>query len=244
MARPVVLVNQSTKIPDQAYFEKVVAAYQRQVSEHYAPHYCDLQLSAAQADPKKRYTPTVETIFFLDNADVAGALGYHDLLASDVPVGYVFVETTLDDGEEWEVTGSHELLEQAADPYVNLGVVVTFPPKKPKPPHGPHHHDDKSQKKAFLAYETADPTEEDVYLIDGIPVSNFVLPAWFQDIGKPVGPFDYMGKLTAPLTLTRGGYVAYMPLGQTNWRQYTADARIAHVSRFKRKHRRHVKARG
>jgi hypothetical protein len=138
------------------------------------------------------------------------------------------------------VTLSHEVLEQLADPLVQQCVVVTFPPPKPhKPPHGPHHMgDDRGRaQKAAVAYETADPVEGDEYTIDGVPVSNFVTKAWFQDATNPVGPFDYLKKLAAPLSLTAGGYVAFSR-NLESWEQYTADARPAVHNPFRRRHRR------
>jgi hypothetical protein len=66
-----------------------------------------------------------------------------------------------------------------------------------------------------LAAESADGVEDTSYpiVVDdvegqaprSIRVSNFVLPAWFV-LGSP-GPWDYLGVLSGPQTLTEGGYV-------------------------------------
>src|SRR2546425_857524 len=58
-------------------------------------------------------------IAVVDNADVANALGYHDLTSAGLPLGKVFVGTALTYGEKPSVTLSHELLEMLGDPFVN-----------------------------------------------------------------------------------------------------------------------------
>jgi len=202
--RVIHLINQSTVV-SAADFAAAAAALQRQVNEHFAPLWSGLgcELVIDSAPPGQPVTPTVETIFVLDNSDQAGALGYHTLTQGDLPVGFCFAKTSLADNSPWQVTLSHELLEQLADPYVQTAVVVASFKGKP----------------AALAYETGDPVEADSYQIDGVAVSNFVTPAWFQDSAPPGTKLDYLGKLTAPLTLTPGGYVAYTT-DLTNWQQY------------------------
>ena len=43
----------------------------------------------------------------------------------------------------------------------------------------------------------SDPVEEDIFLVDGIEMSNFVHPAWFEPFKHPPGTkFDHLGLLT------------------------------------------------
>lgn len=62
----------------------------------------------------------------------------------------------------------------------------------------------------LVALEPFDPCEDGYYDVsDGkhiVSVSNFVHPEWFRP-GSSRQKFDHLGKLTAPLTLTPGGYV-------------------------------------
>jgi hypothetical protein len=78
---------------------------------------------------------------------------------------------------------SHEVLEAIGDPYANWWA------------DGPDYEH---------ALELADPVEGDSYDIGGVSVSNFVGPKWFR---KGDGPYDWMGKLSAPFTMTPGGYM-------------------------------------
>jgi hypothetical protein len=63
----------------------------------------------------------------------------------------------------------------------------------------------------LVALEPGDPVEDGFYDVsDGkniVSVSNFVLPEWFRP-GSSRRKFDHLGTLTAPLTITAGGYVA------------------------------------
>lgn len=135
-------------------------------------------------------------LVFVDNSDVADALGYHELSPAGTPYGIVAVKTTLDGGDNPMVTADHEAKEMLGDMDASaLAEIET------------------SGGFRGVAYELCDPVEADK---DGYPVklksgkvfqvSNFVLPAWFAQ-GAP-GPYDYMGQLKAPLTLRPGGYMA------------------------------------
>ena len=59
-------------------------------------------------------------LVFLDRADVANALGYHDLTPDGLPLSKVFVKSTLDVGQKVSVTACHELAEMLVDPAINL----------------------------------------------------------------------------------------------------------------------------
>jgi hypothetical protein len=91
---------------------------------------------------------------------------------------------------------SHEICETIADPYCSWYGDWPADPKKK------------------VCLEVCDPVEGDSYEITttngtAISVSNFVGPRWFDtDAGAP-GPFDYMSKLAAPLTMSPGGYLAF-----------------------------------
>lgn len=222
--RKITIVNQSSVVSAHD-FAAAVDACQRQVNEHFAPAWGGLAAQLVAQQAASLHAPqdvAGEAIYVLDDSDQQGALGYHELTATDSPVGYVFAKTTIEAGDLWQVTLSHELLEQIADPYIDTCVEVQLPQGAPAPGVvGLVGH--RRNQTALVAYEVADPVENDTYMIDGVPLSNFVLPAWFQSPATPgvQGPFDYLQKLTAPLTLTAGGYISYATrLGA--WQQLSA----------------------
>ena len=88
---------------------------------------------------------------------------------------------------------SHEICESKKDPYCSFYSTWSSPEKK-------------------VSLEVCDPVEGDFYNIsvsDGslIAVSNFVGVRWFDANGE--GPYDFMGKISAPLTMSPGGYLAF-----------------------------------
>jgi hypothetical protein len=217
--RTITIVNQSSMV-SPADLAAAVVALQLQVSQHFAAAWgidCNLQSST---DPNV----AGEKIFLLDTIDQADALGYHTLDNTDAPVGFVAVKTTEDAGDHWQSTLSHELLEQLLDPDASCVAVVSF-----------------QGKATGMAYEACDAVENDEYEINGVPVSNFLLPKWFDSGAK--GPFDYMGKLAASLTMSAGGYVAFTTTLKT-WRQVFAKKCPDHqraVTHLSRRHRRGLK---
>jgi hypothetical protein len=150
-----------------------------------------------------------------------------------VPFGFVFTELSQQLGENWTVTFSHEALELIADPEVNLLVM------------GPHPDD--QNKYVFYWYEMCDAVQGQTYSIDGVEVSNFVLPLYFTGDEEVSGRNDFLCR--EPLTsfgVSHGGYVGFFnpETGQMEaiFGSTAAEARAAKVMqlgvgrRFQYKH--------
>jgi len=132
--------------------------------------------------------PSDWQLIYFDDADTAGALGYHDLTHNGQPISKIFVKTTLQANELVSVTASHELFEMVIDPLANLWA--------------------EASDGTEYAYEMSDPVEEDTFTVDGVEMSNFVHPAWFEPFDHPAETkYDHLGKLTKPFSMTTGGYV-------------------------------------
>jgi hypothetical protein len=153
---------------------------------------------------------------FLDDADQPQALAYHDLTPDGLPEAKVFVKTTLADKQLVSVSASHELVEMLVDPAINM--MTTGP-----------------DPKATYAYESADPVEETDFPVDGIPMSNFVYPSYFEIFHKPGSvQFDYMKKVNKPFQILPGGYQIVLKNGKET--QIFGSA--AKKKRFQREDRR------
>jgi hypothetical protein len=127
------------------------------------------------------------TMIFFDRADQKGAEGYHDLQKNNQPLSKIFVKATLASGDKISVTACHELAEMMVDPATNLWA--------------------KGRGGRFYAYEMCDAVEEEEFEIDGIAMSDFVYPAYFELFRKPKSvQFDYLNKVTRPFELLKGGY--------------------------------------
>ena len=125
---------------------------------------------------------------FLDDADQPDALAYHDLTPDGLPEAKVFVRTTLANNDLVSVSASHELVEMLVDPAINL--MTTGP-----------------NPKIIYAYESADPVEALSFDVNGIQMSDFVYPAYFEDFHKPGSvQFDHLDKVKKPFEILSGGY--------------------------------------
>jgi hypothetical protein len=192
-------------------FDKLTAALQKCYDKHFLPVWgYPLKLYNT-----KKAKPSDWQFVYFDDADEAGALGYHDLTKDGQPVSKVFVKTTLDDGQLVSVTACHELFEMAIDPIANLWA--------------------EASDGTEYAYEMCDAVEEDTFLVDGIPMSNFVHPSWFEPFVHPPGTkFDHLGLLTKPFSMTKGGYVIVKKKGKVD----EVFASRTKAKRFAKEHRR------
>jgi hypothetical protein len=202
----IAVVNQSTVLTDDQVCP-MVAAIQKQVSGDFAAAW---GLDAALTFyPRDAAVPAHDwQAVMLDDSDQADALGYHDLTASGQPLAKIFAKSDQQDGCQPSITLSHEILEMIADPWINACVLS---------PDG---------RKLYIR-EVCDAPEADEfgYAIDGVSVSDFVTPAFFEAPTDPVQAFDREGKVIAPFTLLPGGYLSFIDLADPakGWQQVTAD---------------------
>jgi len=208
---PTIAFVNLAKTPLGVDLTKLVAALTKQLDHDFVP----IWGYPAKLYVAKKAKPGEWQIVFLDDADAANALGYHDLTKNGQPVSKVFVKTTISAGELVSVTASHELLEMLIDPGAQLWA--------------------QSDDGRFFAYEMCDAVEEEVYSIDGIEVSDFVHPAFFESFHKPgSAQFDHLKKVNRPFQTLKNGY------------QIVSDGKSVseiHGSRAKERHFRNVEVR-
>ncbi len=224
----VAIINASSVLTD-AEVQAAVPALQTQVHRDFAPAWgIDADLTfvpQGQQPPLGAWWLTI-----LDNSDQAGALGYHDVTNEGLPLGKVFAGTDKQYGYTWTVTASHELLEMLGDPEIDLTVFV----------------EPNARTGELYAYEVCDACEADQfgYQINGVLVSDFVYPAWFESFQKPSSTqFDYGKKITAPFQLLAGGYIGIYDVKRgSGWHQLTAQegpyGHKVHAPRGSRRERR------
>ena len=204
----IAVINDSSVLTD-AQVSQAVAPLEKQITDHAGPAW---GISATLRFIPKGSSPDSDEwwLAVLDDSDQAGALGYHDLTDQGLPLSKVFARSDITFGNSWTVTCSHELLEMLGDPNINLTVL---------------EQDDKGSR--LYAYEVCDACEADqfAYTIDGVLVSDFVYPAWFESF-RATGStqFDYRGKIQAPFELLPGGYIGVNEIGSmSGWTQITAQ---------------------
>jgi hypothetical protein len=193
--RRVAVMNRSAMLPD-AEARKVVRALQLQVDRDFAPTWgVDARLSfvGRHADP----APGSWWLTLLDDADQIGALGYCDSNEEGLPLGCVFVRNSARSGAPWSVTASHILLDLLVNPRANLTVCREGPGRRAR----------------VFAYEVCNPCAAGRfgYEVEGVRLSDFVLPAWFEAARAPGSTrFDHAGHITRPYLILPGGYAMHM----------------------------------
>lgn len=178
----------------------------------------------------RKAKPSDWQFIYFDNADQAGALGYHDLTEKGQPISKIFVRTTLDNRQQVSVTACHELFEMVIDPIANLWAQAT--------------------NRTEYAYEMCDPVEEDTFKVDGIEMSNFVHPSWFEPFIHPPGTkFDHLRRLKKPFSMTKGGYVIIRRNGRVKEefgspakaKRFAKEDRRGHRSEFRKPRGLHIR---
>jgi hypothetical protein len=194
------------QLSDEAV-QSAIRAINRQIAEDFSPYWgmsAKLRLegkSGTKPDAQRASDMRGDAVLYLWNeVDVPGALGYHEHNNAGIPYGFVFTELAEEVHETWTVTLSHEALEMIADPEANLLVK------------GPHPAD--PTRDVFHWYEMCDAVQAETYDIDGVAVSNFVLPLYFTGGDEAAGRNDFLGTQHAGTTLTSfgvnpGGYVGF-----------------------------------
>jgi hypothetical protein len=171
------------------------------------------------------FLPKAWAMVFLDDADAANALAYHELTPDGFPISKVFVRTIQQDKQSLSVSASHELVEMLVDPAINLYST------------GP-------DSRTLYAYESADPVEETWFKLDGFDMTNFVYPSYFEIFRKPRSTqFDYMKKVTQPYKMLAGGYQIVFKNGKVSQvfgskakeRRFKQEDRRQHRSQYRGK---------
>jgi len=195
----IAVINQSTLVTDDEA-ARMTAAVHTQLAADFAPAWQRAAPAAVFYGNPAEIPPGAHGVALVDTIDGApvGVLGYHTEDASG-QWGVVAAKPELDNGAQvltgdWAVSAvlSHEVLELAGDPSCSFWGAAG---------------------RRLFCLEVCDPVEAPSYLIDGVAVSNFVTPAWF-DPGATTGPFDQLGLLAGPFGVLPAGYVVYISGGR------------------------------
>jgi hypothetical protein len=110
-------------------------------------------------------------------------------------------------GASWTLTSSHEVLEMLGDPMGNR--LRNGPSPKP------------GQGTVRFLVEVCDPSEakEFAYDIDGVTVSDFYFPSFFDATPTAGKRYSFTDAITAPCTILRGGYISWRERTTNHWWQ-------------------------
>ena len=195
-------------------FHKLTAALQKCYDRHFLPVWgYPVRLYNAE-----RPKPTDWQLLYFDDAGAASASGYHGLTKHGQPVSTVFVKPARAEDLHVSLAASRALFQMVIDPAANLWA--------------------EAADGTLYAYDVSDPVEEDTFMIDGLPMSNFVYPSWFEPFWHPrARKFDHLSRLTKPFSMTKGGY-ATVKKGDRTSVIFGSQAKQRRFSRSDRRGRR------
>jgi hypothetical protein len=211
MSMLISVVNFSSSLSDEDV-QRTIRAVNRQISEDFLPYWgiaATLRLEGRETAVKLDAHTTSELhgdgiIYLADQANVPGALGYHDENLKGLPCGFVFTELAAKLREDYSVTLSHEALELIADANVNKLAI------------GPHPDPEEGGFAVLHWYEMCDAVQDETYEIDGVRVSNFVLPLYFTPGEQAGARNDFLnnpgpdGRRLTSFGVKPGGYVGFL----------------------------------
>jgi hypothetical protein len=217
-------VNDSDAVSDTDA-RRVVRALRKQAREHFAPAWGIR--AHVEIVPRKRLDAAAWVIAIVNDERSGEYLGWHELTARGFPLGKVYAADSIRQGGSWSVTASHELLELLADPEMSMTVL-----------------DSTESANRLYAYEICDPVQDDRwgYSVDGVRVSDFVLPTWFESFHHPRSVrFDHARAIARPLQVLAGGYASVDRVDRSHgWRDLGPSRGRAGRSRGSRHARRRL----
>ena len=179
--------------------QKIIRAVNRQIADDFAPHYFlngRMTYHGALGRPvlrdkdggeKMRFTELRgDAILYLIDADkedlIDGAVGWHFLNERSVPYSFIYRNIIEDTKDTLSGTISHEALEMLANPHCNNYSDGPAPPEAKG-----------TDGLVFYNREVCDAVSFESYEIDGVTVSDFVLPAWWTWAEESPGRTSFCG---------------------------------------------------
>jgi hypothetical protein len=199
-------------------FGSLVSALQEYVDDHVAP----VWRTPAKLVISDKLRDDAWTMLFVDTADHLTSKEITKITGKDIvkklegfhllrgrPVALVFVQTVLEAIPKGvspleaaqarpqlvSIAASHELAEVLVDPGNDLWC--------------------QCGNATLYAYEVCDPVEDEHFPVNGLEMTDFVYPTFFQRFQKPNSvQFDHMKKVTRPFEILKGGYAPVNKAGK------------------------------
>jgi hypothetical protein len=187
-------VSETPKV-ELAELAAVAGALQKQVTRDFGPIWnvqANVGVYASLEEVPLDYWP----IIIKDDLDRPEAAGYHE---NEQGEPCALVRLT----DDWSVTASHEMLEMLADPW-GRHLVAGQSPRSPE------------ERVKFLV-EVCDPCADASYKVNGIAVSDFYTPHFFDPVATPTVRYSYAGAITEPRQILKGGYLTWFDPAARKW---------------------------
>ena len=126
--------------------------------------------------------------------------------------------------ETWSVTLSHETLEMITDPFGNRLIAAAHP------------FDPRRRVRYLL--EVCDPCQAVWYPVNGVPVSDFYCPRYFDPVLPDRDRYSFTGAIGRPLEILEGGYLSWIDPGDSSLYMLgageTVETQVADLDDLKR----------
>lgn len=197
LVRQLALVSETKKVSFSAV-SRVGAALQKQATRDLGPIWqvkATVDCFARLEDVPVGYWPIIVT-----EEDLGDAAGIHE-----DKEGQPFALVGFANG--WALTASHECLEMLVDPFGNRIMAGPSPIKK--------------QGRVEFLVEVCDPSEDTpfAYRVNGIVVSDFYTPNYFDPVVSPGVRYSFTGAIKAPRQVLRNGYLSWHDPVTDHWFQ-------------------------
>jgi hypothetical protein len=221
----IALVLLTSNIPTNVFLQ-VAAALQKQVTRDFAPTWGLPATVNAFVDIASVPTDYHVVVVFDDAAELAERLEFAigpeaaarlvELFDRDQIQGVHLNEFTrqpfalVQASGAWTVTLSHEVLEMIADPFGNRLIAAAL-------------QGDPARRVNYLV-EVCDPCLSTVYPVNGVPVSDFYTPQYFDPVRTDGTRYSFTGEIERPLQILERGYVSFLDPRDSGLYQLQAGA--------------------
>jgi len=201
LIRQLALVSESKMAPHGDVL-KVSAALQKQATRDLGPIW-DIAATVDAFEKLEDVPVGYWAMRIMDDIQVDGAAGIHED-ENGQPFALITASSSLD---TWSLTASHEAFEMLVDPFGNRVIAGD----SPKPDQG----------RASFLVEVCDPSEaaDYAYSVNGILVSDFYTPNYFDPVKAAGVRYSYTGALTEPRQVLPGGYLSWQDAASGHWWQ-------------------------
>lgn len=184
----------------------VAAAIQKQVARDFAAVW-DVDATVGAFPTLDDVPVDYWKVLVMDNISSGMLMGVHK---DDQGQPYALV-TAAADQNIWSLTASHECLEMLADPCGNRLVAADSPME--------------GQGRVQILVEVSDPSQgaQYGYSVNGVLVSDFYTPQYFDPVASPGVRYSYSGKITRPRQVLPGGYLTWHDTATGDWWQQVCD---------------------
>jgi hypothetical protein len=196
----IALISQTSQVP-MSEVNIIAAALQKQVTRDFTPIWnipANVSAFSKLEDVPLGYYP----IIIKDNIGQPNAAGLHSDRSGQP---YALVQAS----SETPLTCSHECLEMLVDPFGNR-MVAALSIKQ-------------GQGRVKYLVEVCDPCEDTdfSYSINGVRVSDFYTPNYFDPIKNPHVRYSFVGAIAHPREVLKGGYLSWQVPETGEWWQAT-----------------------